>query len=82
MTTSEYKLALTFAVSEAIREVRETPSEHLYKRLMGTMDFEAYTEIVRTLVNCNLITVSGSHVIQWVGPVVVQRSLHTCEWTG
>ena len=65
-------LALTLAVSEAIREAREIPSGTLYASLMGKVDFEGYQKLLRILTGAGLIEVLPSHLIRWTGPEVTK----------
>lgn len=57
----------TVAIAEAIRELGQVPSGHLYARVMGTLDLTAYRAVIRTLVNAGLVSDSGD-LLTWVGP--------------
>ena len=63
-------LALTLAVSEAIREAHEIPSGTLYAMLTGQVDYEGYQKLLRILTGAGLIEVMPSHLIRWTGPEV------------
>ena len=65
-------LALTLAVSEAIREAREIPSGTLYASLMGKVDYEGYQKLLRILTGAGIIEVIPSHLIRWTGPEVTK----------
>lgn len=65
-------LAVTIAVSEAIREAGEIPSGTLYAMLIGKVDIHGYHAILRTLKNAGLIQFMPSHLIQWCGPKVAE----------
>ena len=54
-------------VAEAIRELGEVPSGHLYARLMGHLSLEEYQAIVGALKQTKLIE-EKHHVLRWVGP--------------
>jgi len=54
------------AIAEAVRDLGEVPSGHLYAQVMGHMDLQTYERIVTTLVNAKLVT-STNHLLKWVG---------------
>lgn len=58
---------MALAVADAIRELGEVPSGHLYARLMGHMDIDAYSQMIELLKDAKVITVTN-HLIKWVGP--------------
>lgn len=57
------------ALAEAIREVGEIPSGHLYAQVMGVMSLEAYASAIRALKNAKLVE-EKNHLLRWVGPAV------------
>jgi len=61
-------LAITLAVSEAIREAGTIPSGDLYAALCGKMSLEGYQAMLRTLKGAGLVAEDASHLLRWVGP--------------
>ncbi len=61
-------LKVIMAVAEAIRELKQVPSDHLYAQLMPLMDLPLYERIISTLKNVGLVT-ETNHLLQWVEPV-------------
>ena len=55
------------AVGDAIRDLGNVPSGHLYSELSGRMDINTYERIIATLVRTGLVRKSG-HVLHWVEP--------------
>ena len=53
------------AISEAIEELGEVPSGHLYARLMGHMSIDTYNSIIGVLQKLGRIKVEH-HLITWV----------------
>lgn len=61
-------LEIVMAVAEAIRELGETPSGHLYANLMSSgMTLQAYNSIIETLKRAGLVEERASHMLVWVG---------------
>jgi len=56
------------AVAEAIRELGQVPSGHLYARLMGVMEHHQYEQVVDVLVDAHLVERTPSHLLRWIGP--------------
>lgn len=56
------------AVAEAVRELEQIPSGHLYAVLMGKISFEDYQSIIRVLEKAELIRIDGFHLVHWIGP--------------
>ena len=65
--TAEVKAALGIltAVADAIRELGEVPSGHLYAHLVSKLSLEQYEQIIATLKQAGLITESN-HLLTWV----------------
>ncbi len=61
---------ITMAVSEAIRELGQVPSGHLYARLMDTLSPQGYESIINTLKGAGVVAEDASHLLRWVGPKV------------
>ncbi len=57
------------AVSEAIRTAKQIPSGHLYSMLIGKIDIDGYTSIIRILKNAKLVSES-MNMLTWIGPEV------------
>lgn len=55
------------AVGEAIRDLGSVPSGHLYARLMGHMDLEAYNKCIGLLKQMDLVK-EENHLLTWIGP--------------
>lgn len=58
------------AIAEAIRELKEVPSGHLYANLTGKLSLQQYESILDILKKSELIKVDSSHLIKWVGPEI------------
>ncbi len=57
------------AVADAIREVKEVPSGHLYASLMPTgISLARYELLIDTLCRAGLVQRTAGHVLKWVGP--------------
>jgi hypothetical protein len=54
------------AIADAIKELREVPSGHLYARIMSTLDYPSYEKIIGILTRAGLISVSPGHLITWI----------------
>lgn len=61
--------AIGVAIGEAIREVGEVPSGHLYAMLMGKIGLSAYQSIIGSLVRAGLVKQRADHMLVWVGPL-------------
>ena len=57
------------AVAEAIRELGQVPSGHLYAQLCGTLTIGTYESILGILKRAELVSEQGS-MLRWVGPVI------------
>lgn len=69
MTKEQLKATLqaVLAVGEAIREVGEVPSGHLYAQLMGHLRLDQYNAIIRTLKEAGVVSESN-YLLKWIGP--------------
>ena len=56
-------LNVLMAVADAIREAKQIPSGHLYAVLMGKIDMQGYTAIIRTLCNSGVIRQDGQMLV-------------------
>jgi hypothetical protein len=68
-TNVKAALGILTAVADAIRELGEVPSGHLYAKLMSKLTLEQYEQIVGVLKGTGLIAESSAHLLTWVGPV-------------
>ena len=59
---------LVHAVAEAIRELGEVPSGHLYARMMAVMEVHQFERVIDVLVAAKLVERSPAHLLRWVGP--------------
>lgn len=64
----------TVAIAEAIRELGEVPSGHLYAQLMTRMDLRTYQRIIETLKGAGLVS-ETAHLLRWTGPTLDARSV-------
>ena len=55
-------------VAEAIRDLGEVPSGHLYARLMGVMELQQYEQVIDLLIDAQLIERTPAHLLRWIGP--------------
>lgn len=60
-------IGIISAVGDAIRELGEVPSGHLYANLMARMEFSTYEMVISSLKNAGLVTETG-FILKWVGP--------------
>lgn len=61
-------VAATHALAEAIEELGEVPSGHLYTTICGSISLDNYDKCIAALVGLGWIRKSG-HVLHWVGRV-------------
>jgi hypothetical protein len=68
-THKEVKAALGIiqAVAEAIRELGEVPSGHLYARLMDQFSLAQFEQVLDALKGAGLVRESNAHLLTWVG---------------
>lgn len=68
VTPAELKATILIvkAVADAIKELGEVPSGHLYARLQGTLSLNTYNRVIDFLKKAKLITVQN-HLITWKG---------------
>jgi hypothetical protein len=62
------------AVADAIRELGQVPSGHLFAQLSSALDITEYEAIIRTLKNAGLVSESA-HLLRWVGPGVTDAQI-------
>lgn len=56
-------LATLRALAEAIRELKQIPSGHLYARVMNYMDINAYEKAISLLCNSGVIRKNGDLLV-------------------
>jgi hypothetical protein len=61
------KVIAAVAVAEAIRDLGEVPSGHLYVALMSKMSLNEYNRIISALKGAGLVE-EKSYLLKWVGP--------------
>jgi hypothetical protein len=64
---TEAQMQIVRAVAEAIKELKEVPSGHLYARIAGKISSETFERVLAALKIAGLISVSPSHLITWTG---------------
>ena len=64
---TEIALKILRAVAEAIRELGNVPSGHLYARLMDKLTLDQYNKVINCLVKAKMVT-NSNHLLTWVGP--------------
>jgi hypothetical protein len=65
--TRDAVLEVIQAVAEAIKDLGEVPSGHLYAMLMGHMSLETYEGIINVLVRSGKVEKKMSHLLVWKG---------------
>lgn len=63
-------IKMTQAIAEAIRELGEVPSGHLYAIVIGQVTMEQYARIIDVLKGAGLVE-EKNHVLKWAGPTLV-----------
>ena len=69
MTQAQVNAAkqLALAIRDAIRDLKEVPSGHLYARVMHIVPLEMYESIISALVHTNLVERTNGHLLRWKG---------------
>jgi hypothetical protein len=60
------------AVADAIRELKEVPSGHLYAHLMGQLSFDQYNRIIFLLKETKMIR-EENFLLIWQGAEALER---------
>ena len=63
-------LGMALAMGDAIRELGEVPSGHLYARVMDKMSLTDYNCVIGLLKESGAVTETGN-LLKWVGPTAV-----------
>jgi hypothetical protein len=61
-------LGVIRAVADAIKELGEVPSGHLYASLMGQLSLSEYEQVIDILVRGGLVHRGAGYLLIWVGP--------------
>lgn len=67
MTSLKAQLSAAIAIAEAIRELKEVPSGHLYARVNQHMTLDAYNRIILALKTAGLVK-EQNFLLTWIGP--------------
>ena len=69
-TTTDVQAAFEVlkAVAEAIRELGEVPSGHLYARMMDHLSLAQFEQVLGVLKGAGLVRESNAHLLTWIGP--------------
>ena len=73
-------IGVACAIADAIRELHEVPSGHLYAELMGHLSLDQYQAIIDGLERAKLIKVEN-HLITWIEEEVIEPSHYVPERT-
>lgn len=65
VTTNQLQagLAALRAIADAVRELKQVPSGHIYAAVMGTMDINAYEKAIGLLCNSGVIRKNGDLLV-------------------
>ena len=63
------------AVAEAIRELKQVPSGHLYAQLMSFFDLATYQRIIETLKSAGVVR-EENHMLIWQDPKPMSAKEH------
>jgi hypothetical protein len=66
MSREEVLVKIAGAVAEAIKELGQVPSGHLYAALMGQMSLDDYNAVLSMLRRQKLVRVNN-HLVTWIG---------------
>jgi len=56
------------ALADAIRDLEQVPSGHLYAAVMSHMSLATYESFISTLIKSDLVRRENSHLLVWIGP--------------
>jgi hypothetical protein len=70
MSQTDIAIQTIMAIADAIRELKEVPSGHLYARVMGQLSLDQFQSVVDLLVRAGLVSESRGHLLTWTGPVL------------
>jgi hypothetical protein len=80
VTNTEVKAAFGIlqAVAEAIRELGEVPSGHLYANLMNKLSLAQFEQVLGVLKGAGLVRESNAHLLTWIGPALPEGPSYAC----
>ena len=80
VTNTEVKAAFGIlqAVAEAIRELGEVPSGHLYANLMSKLRLAQFEQVLGVLKGAGLVRESNAHLLTWIGPALPEGPSYVC----
>ena len=80
VTNTEVKAAFGIlqAVAEAIRELGEVPSGHLYANLMSKLSLAQFEQVLGVLKGAGLVRESNAHLLTWIGPALPEDPSYLC----
>lgn len=64
---TQTNVKLVGVIAEAIHNLREVPSGHLYAHVMGHVSLDAYTGAIDALKRAKLVD-ETHHLLRWIGP--------------
>ena len=80
VTNTEVKAAfgIVQAVAEAIRELCEVPSGHLYANLMSKLSLAQFEQVLGIRKGAGLVLESNAHLLTWIGPALPEGPSYVC----
>ena len=80
VTNTEVKAAFGIlqAVAEAIRQLGEVPSGHLYANLMSKLSLAQFEQVLGVLKGAGLVRESNAHLLTWIGPALPECPSYVC----
>ena len=66
------------ALADAIRELGEVPSGHLYANLQGHITIGQFEQAIGILKNAGLVRESNAHLLTWIGPALPEGPSYVC----
>lgn len=59
-------IAITSAIGEAIRDLKQVPNGQLYASIFGAVSLESYTRAIDCLKQVKLVR-EEAHILTWIG---------------
>ena len=75
---TEGTIKIVAAVAEAIRELGEVPSGHLYANLMSKLSLAQFEQVLGVLKGAGLVRESNAHLLTWIGPALPEGPSYVC----
>jgi len=66
------------AIAEAIRELGEVPSGHLYANLQDRLTLRQFEQAIEALKGAGLVRESNAHLLTWIGPALPEGPSYVC----